>query len=110
MIYTFKNNIKDHLHKIGVDAANVRLILSDLFGEQISTRFEEGIVDAEYEVDFEERLGCLCDIWENRLGRKGLELSNWFLKHKEEKMKKCMIKSVRAASGMDSSPKQFVTN
>ena len=53
----FKNNIKDHQHRIGVDEANIRLILSDLFGEQIGTRFEEGIVDAENEVDFEERLG-----------------------------------------------------
>ena len=106
----FKNNIKHHLHKTGVDEANVRLILSDLFGEQIGTRFEEGIVDAENEVDFEERLGSLCDIWEYRLGGKGLELYNWFLKYKEEKMKKCMIKLVRAASGMGSSRKQFVTN
>ena len=74
MIYTFKNNIKDHLHKIGVDAANVRLILSDLFGEQIGTRLEEVIADAENEVDFKERLGSLRDIWEYRLGRKGWEL------------------------------------
>ena len=106
----FKNNIKDHLHKIGVDEANVRLILSDLFGEQIRTRFEEGIVVAENEVDFEERVGSLCDIWEYRLDRKELELYNWFLKYKEEKMKECMIKLVRAASGMGSSRKQFVTN
>ena len=48
----------------------MRLILSDLFGEQIGTRFEEGIVDAKNEVDFEERLGSLPDIWECRLGRK----------------------------------------
>ena len=59
----FKNNIKDHLHRIGEDEANIRLILSDLFGEQIGTRFEEGIVDAENEVDVEERLGSLRDIW-----------------------------------------------
>ena len=58
----FKNNIKDHLHKIGVDEANKRLILSDLFGEQTGTRFEEGIVDAENEVDFEERLTSLHEI------------------------------------------------
>ena len=70
----FKNNIKDHLHKIGVDEANVRLILIDLFGEQIGTRFEEGTVDAENEVDFEELLDSLCDIWKYRLGRKGWEL------------------------------------
>ena len=106
----FKNNIKDYLHKIGVDEANVRLILSDLFGQQIGTRFEEGIADAENEVDFEERLGSLRDIWEYRLGRKGWQLYNWFLKYKEDKMKKCMIKLVRAASGMGSPPTQFVTN
>ena len=64
----FKNNIKDHLHKIDVDEANVQLILSDLFGEQIGTRFEERIVNAENEVDFEERLSSLCDIWEYKLG------------------------------------------
>ena len=106
----FKNSIKDHLHKIGLDETNVRLVLSDLFGEQIGTRFEEGIVDAENEVDFEERLGSLRDILECRFGRKRWELYNWFLKYKEEKMKKCMIKSVRAASGMGSPPKQFLTN
>ena len=106
----FKNNIKDHLHKTGVDEANVRLILIDLFGEQIGTRFEEGTVDAENEVDFEELLDSLCDIWKYRLGRKGWELYNWFLKYKEEEMKKCMIKSVKTASGMGSPLKQFVTN
>ena len=63
----FKNNIKDHLPKIGVDEANVRLILIDLFGEQIGTRFEEGTVDAENGVDFEESLGSLCDIRKYRL-------------------------------------------
>ena len=102
--------IKDHLHKIGVNEADVRLSLSDLVAEQIGTRFEEGIVDVENEVDLEERLGSLCDIWEHRLGRKGWKLCNWFLKYKEEKMKKCMIKLVRVASGMGSPPKQFVTN
>ena len=106
----FKNNIKDHLPKIGVDEANVRLILIDLFGEQIGTRFEEGTVDAENGVYFEESLGSLCDIWKYRLGRKEWELYNWFLKYKEEEMKKCMIKSVRTASDMGSPLKQFVTN
>ena len=48
----FKNNIKDHLHKTGVYKANVWLILSDLFGEQVGTRFKVGIVDAENKVDF----------------------------------------------------------
>ena len=94
-----------------MDEANVRLILIDLFGEQIGTRFEEGTVDAENEVDFEELLDSLCDIWKYRLGRKGWELYNWFLKYKEEEeMKKCMIKSVKTASGMGSPLKQFVTN
>ena len=106
----FKNNIKGHLRKIGVDEANVQLILLDLFGEQIGARFEEGIADAENEVDFEERLDSLCDIWKYRLGKKGWELYNWFLKYKKDEMKKYMIKSVRAASGMASPPKQFVTN
>ena len=36
----FKNNVKDHLYKIGADEANMRLILSDLFGEQIGTRLD----------------------------------------------------------------------
>ena len=40
----------------------MRLILSDSFGEQVATPFKEGIVDTENEVDFEERLGYLCDI------------------------------------------------
>ena len=56
------------------------LILIDLFAGQISTRFEEGILDAVKEVNFEERLGSLRDIWEYRLSRKESELYNWFLK------------------------------
>ena len=90
----FKNSIKDHLYKIGVDSANMRVILIDLFAGQISTRFKEGILDAVKEVNFEERLGSLRDIWEYRLSRKEWELYNWFLKYKEEKIKKCMMKSV----------------
>ena len=71
-----------------MDEANVRLILSDSFGEQVATPFKEGTVETENEVDFEEHLGYLCDIWEYWLARKGWELQNWFLKYKEHKMKK----------------------
>ena len=71
-----------------MEEANVRLLLSDLLGEQIiGTQFEEGIVDAENEIDFEERLGSLGDIWEYRLGRKGWKLYSCFLKYKKDKMK-----------------------
>ena len=94
-----------------MEEANVRLLLSDLLGEQIiGTQFEEGIVDAENEIDFEERLGSLCDVWEYRLGRKGWKLYNCFLKYKKDKLKKCMIKSVRAVSGMGSPLAQYITN
>ena len=93
-----------------MDEANVRLILSDSFGEQVATPFKEGTVETENEVNFEEHLGYLCDIWEYWLARKGWELQNWFLKYKENKMKKCMIMSVRAPSCISTLLKQFLNN
>ena len=43
----FQNNITDHLKPVGIDEPNRRLICADIFGQQVGTMLEEGIVDSD---------------------------------------------------------------
>lgn len=76
----FKNNITDKLQKIGIDE-NTRLqIVADIFGDQIGTRFEEGLVDSNDLVEYDTRLASLEETWRRRIGEKGAEFFNWFVR------------------------------
>ncbi len=66
----FSNNIKHHLQSVGVDETNRRAILADIFGQQVGTVLEEGIVEADNHKEFGIRLRSLESAWIQRIGVK----------------------------------------
>ena len=61
----FRQNIKDKLREIGMHESATKTILDDIFGRQIGSHFEEGLVDAEKEKTFWSMLDSLEIEWSN---------------------------------------------
>jgi len=106
----FKNNIKDHLKKVGISEAEKILTMADLFGQQVGSYLEEGIVDSDHVLEYRTRLESLKDVWLTRLGQKGIELHEWFMTYKANIMETTMLRPIRTKAGLGSPPTQFVTN
>lgn len=104
----FKRNIEEKLKSIGIDEGNRKQILFDLFGKQIGSTLEEGIVDCDNIEEFTERFNSLKDVWFRRNGNKGTEFHHWFESYKPQEMSQCMLKSIRISSGLGD--KAFTTN
>lgn len=90
----FKRNIIEHMKKIGIDEYSRKKVIPDLFGEQIGSCFEEGIVDSEDVLEFEQRLLSVRDVWVKRMGEKGEAFFSWFMQYKMQNMCEKMIKPV----------------
>ena len=106
----FKNNIKDYLKKIGASEKDKINICADIFGQQIATKFEEGIVDAEDAAEFYTWLDTLKLVWQERLGEKGLQFHSYFMKIKTKEMEHYMLKSVKVKAGLGNPPTSFSKN
>ena len=78
-----------------------------MFGQQIATKFEEGIVDAEDAAEFYTRLDTLKLVWQERLGEKGLQFHSYFMKIKAKEMGHYMLKSVKVKAGLGNPPTSF---
>ncbi|KAK3749032.1 hypothetical protein QZH41_006225 [Actinostola sp. cb2023] len=104
----FRKNVIEHLKSVGIDEMNRKLICDDIFGHQIGTRFEEGIVDSDDE--YQGRLDSLRGVWEERIGKKGLDFYQWFMKWKSRLVKEHLLKPVRIAAGLGDPPKPYVSN
>ena len=55
---------------MGIAESSRRQICADIFGQQVRSHLEEGIIDADDEDEFDVRLGQLEDVWEQREGIK----------------------------------------
>ena len=106
----FQNNITDHLKSVGIDEANRRLISADIFGQQVGTTFEEGIVDSDDVEEFDARVQSIRSTWEERIGKKGTTFHDWFVKYKSNLMKKHLLKPVRIDAGLGNPPSRYVSN
>ena len=106
----FKNNIKDYLEKIGGSEKDKINICVDIFGQQIATRFEEGIVDTEDAVEFYSQQDTLKLVWQERSGEKGLQFHSYFMKNKAKEIENCVLKPVRVKAGLRNPPTSFLTN
>ena len=106
----FQNNITDHLKSVGIDESNRRLICADIFGQQVGTTFEEGIVDSDDVEEFDARLHSIRSTWEKRIGNKGIAFHDWFVKYKSNLMKEHLLKPVRIDAGLGNPPTRYVSN
>ena len=105
----FQNNITDHLKSVGIDEVKRRLICTDIFGQQVGTMFEEGIVDSDDVEEFDAQLRSIRSTWGERIGKQGTAFHDWFVKYKSNLMKKHLLKPVRIDAGLGDPPTRYVT-
>ena len=79
---------------------------------QNQTTFIEGLADANSERDFDEKLGVLEDVWNDRerLYSATAQFFSYFSKYKAKVFKESMIKPVRKRAGLGDPPRQYHNN
>ena len=111
----FRQNIKDKLQEIGMHESATKTILDNIFGRQIGSHFEEGLVDAEEEKTFWSMLDSLEIEWSNLergcyLQKTVRSFFNWFKRYKAPVVAETMLRSVRKKANLGTRPCQFTTN
>ena len=81
-----RQNIDRHLKTVGVSEYNRKDVIADLFGRQVGSKFEEGIVDSETPEEFWLRMAQIKHIWKERMGSKGEQVHSWVIKYKADEM------------------------
>ena len=109
-----RQNVKDKLTAIGIHGAGLKHILADVFGEQVGSHFEHGLVDAANEGVFYKQLKSLEERWNN------LEMSfslqqpqfyTWFMQHKAPVIVASVLPEVRKKAQICGTPLPlFTTN
>ena len=109
-----RQNIKEKLHDLKIPQNVWKEFLSDIFGVQIGTHFECGLLDSRSESDFSAQLSTLRERW-NNLERSCKESTSppefhaWFLTYKARDFIECALPEVRTKAGIN--PLQhFTTN
>ena len=105
-----RQNIDRHLKTIGVSEYNRNEIIADLFGRQVGSRLEEGILDSDTVEEFWLRMAEIKQIWKERMGSKGEQVHSWVIKYKADEIVNSMIRPVRIQAGLGNPPLQFTTN
>ena len=90
---------------MGVEESKAAEILSHLFGKKSGANFYEGLVDAETESAFEQKVS-FSPIWNDICGnaRDGLSFPFWFVKYHAKSFVLCMLKPIHVAPD----PQSFV--
>ena len=110
-----KRNVKAKLQELSVGEHIQHVVISDIFGKQVSSEHVEGLIDSNEEQQFEEGLQALSTKWESfdTASRGNGPMHSfvvWFQKYKADLIKKKMLKPVRSGAGLGDPPLQFTTN
>ncbi|XP_022809025.1 uncharacterized protein LOC111346004, partial [Stylophora pistillata] len=92
-----------HLKSIGANEKTQKRILTDIYGCQQDILQQDGLADSDDEEDFDAKLQSLRPIWETLAPG----FHSWFIKHRSEQFKSCLIHSAREDLGLDG---RFYTN
>ena len=93
--------------------STARIVLGDIFGQQVELQHMDGLVDAESEKEFDQGVDCLCRKWQQLdLGDNGpmCAFSEWFKRYKCSTIKQAMLRPVRLRAGLGNPPESFTTN
>ena len=109
-----RHNIKEKLHMLNIPQGATKEFLADIFGRQIGTHFEAGLVDSESELTFNRSLEAVMAKWDN------LEMSYkptakpqfhaWFRHYKVDEIVKCVLPQARRLAGCRDPKRLFTTN
>ena len=107
-----RQNIKDKLRSLNIPDSVGKDFMADIFGVQVGSHLETGLVDSMSEMSFTKSLQRLKAKWDN------LEMScraevprfyDWFSHYKADEIVKCVLPKVRQQAGQDPSV-LFTTN
>ena len=79
---------------LGIEESERQEICADIFGVQVGSQLQEGIIDADDEEEFGIRLAQLQEVWETRSGVKGKEFHLWFQRYKAGVILRHLLKPV----------------
>ena len=109
-----RQNIKEKLHDLKIPQNVWKEFLSDIFGVQVGTHFECGLLDSRSESDFSAQLSTLRERWNNlerscKESTSPPEFHTWFLTYKARDFIECALPEVHTKAGIN--PLQhFTTN
>ena len=107
-----RENVKRKLRELNMPSEPIKDYILEIFGGQNQTTFIEGLADANSERDFDEKLGVLEDVWNDRerLYSATAQFFSYFSKYKAKVFKESMIKPVRKRAGLGDPPRQYHNN
>ena len=107
-----RENVKRKLRELNIPSEAIKEYISEIFGGQNGTTFIEGLADASSESEFDDKLGTLEDIWNDRekLYSTVPQFFSYFCKYKAKVFKESMIKPIRKEAGLGDPPKQYHNN
>ena len=95
--------------ELGITGKKKADIVADVFGQQIGTIYESGLIDANDEKSFDAMLESLKERWSN-FDEKGGQFYEWFCKQKRSSFLQSAIAPVRQRAGLGFPPEKFTTN
>ncbi len=105
-----RQNIDRHLNTVGVSEFNRKMILADIFGQQVGSTFQEGVIDSENAEEFWLRMAEVGKKCKEQMGFKGKNIHSWIVKQKADEMINSMLRPIRIRAGLCNPPPQFTTN
>ena len=115
----FQRNLEEKLKQLQFPSHILKEIIQDVMGVQIGSDKYLGLVDADGEKDFREKLCSLKQRWDtfersHRCVPHGKsfqpEFYNWFVSEKADVIVKCMLPGIRKKAGLGEEPDHFYTN
>ena len=110
-----KDCIIRKLRDIGIDKNGSNAFVEEIFGIQQGSHLYTGLVDCESEIEFDEKLRKLKNIWNDRESKLLCSFAepvffDWFLKYQSEICKKKMLKPVRVFAKLGNPPITYTNN
>ena len=110
-----RQNVKDKLHALGIPQNLWKEFLGDIFGQQVGTQYEKGLVDSESPRIFKAALARVEKRWNNlesSVSKEVPQFHPWFLQYKVDIIIKCVLPEVRDRAGWKSGKLggKFTTN
>ncbi|PFX15807.1 hypothetical protein AWC38_SpisGene19955 [Stylophora pistillata] len=104
-----KDNICSKLAELGIPAVVAEEFRMDIFGKNIGTNRQPGLIDCFTPGEFDEKMQSLKESWERRHAQ-GKRFLDYFLKYKADPIKQTMTAEVRSMAGLGFPPGVYDQN
>ena len=102
----FRANLATKMTSLGLPSEIINQYMKDIFGKTVEGVHEVGLVDLANDEEFEQRIECLHETWNQRemsvAPHRSPVFFDWFLKEKSADVKNSMLLPMREAAGLGS--------